>query len=171
MASTRRSGLRRPRLLFAVPDFFEAGVDSAYINSLTGTGNSLTGDTRFSVVTDAAGRFTMSLPASGDRDYNLVAHDGKYGERRIWAIGVLPPFFRPHAHRDRRNVDQQNEWQPLVQLVEVRQVIAEKIRRPKRRQRAQHLSLFLAREAVCLEIREAPVSIAEVRPASGGAPV
>lgn len=60
--------------------------------ALTGTGNSLTGDTRFSVETDAKGRFEMLLPASGDRNYNLVAHDGKYQQWRNWANGVLPPF-------------------------------------------------------------------------------
>ncbi len=58
----------------------------------TGTGNSLTGDTRFSVVTVKEGKFTMVLPASGDCEYNLVAHDGKYGQWRTWANGVLPPF-------------------------------------------------------------------------------
>ena len=31
----------------------------------------------------------MLLPASGDREYNLVAHDGKYGQWRTWANGVL----------------------------------------------------------------------------------
>ncbi|MHB1562283.1 MAG: carboxypeptidase regulatory-like domain-containing protein, partial [Isosphaeraceae bacterium] len=60
--------------------------------ALTGTGNSLTGDTRFSVETGADGRFTTVLPASGKRSYNLVAHDGKYGEWRTWANGVLPPI-------------------------------------------------------------------------------
>lgn len=60
--------------------------------ALTGTGNSLTGDTRFSVETDSEGRFTMLLPASGDRDYNLIAHDGKYDQWRTWANGVMPPF-------------------------------------------------------------------------------
>ncbi|WP_337176928.1 carboxypeptidase regulatory-like domain-containing protein [Paludisphaera sp.] len=60
--------------------------------ALTGTGNSLTGDTRFSVETAADGSFTMMLPASGDREYNLVAHDGKYQEWRTWANGVLPPI-------------------------------------------------------------------------------
>ena len=60
--------------------------------ALTGTGNSLTGDTRFSVTTDGEGRFTALLPASGNRDYNLVAHDGKYGQWRTWANGVLPPM-------------------------------------------------------------------------------
>ena len=50
--------------------------------ALTGTGNSLTGDTRFSVETDAKGHYEMALPASGDREYNLVAHDGKYGQWR-----------------------------------------------------------------------------------------
>ena len=60
--------------------------------ALTGTGNSLTGDTRFSVETGADGRFTMHLPASGKRDYNLMAHDGKYSQWRTWANGVLPPI-------------------------------------------------------------------------------
>jgi protocatechuate 3,4-dioxygenase beta subunit len=56
--------------------------------ALTGTGNSLPGDTRFSVATDAEGRYTVQLPASGDREYNLVAHDGKYQQWRTWANGV-----------------------------------------------------------------------------------
>lgn len=60
--------------------------------ALTGTGNSLTGDTRFSVQTGLDGRFTMTLPASGGRQYNLVAHDGKYQQWRHWGNGVLPPF-------------------------------------------------------------------------------
>ncbi len=60
--------------------------------ALTGSGNSLTGDTRFSVRTDKDGRFTALLPASGVREYNLVAHDGAYTQWRTWANGVLPPF-------------------------------------------------------------------------------
>jgi hypothetical protein len=60
--------------------------------ALTGTGNSLTGDTRFSVETGHDGRFTTILPASGARSYNLVAHDGKYDHWRTWANGVRPPF-------------------------------------------------------------------------------
>jgi hypothetical protein len=60
--------------------------------ALTGTGNSLTGDTRFSVETKHDGTFEMLLPASGKAKYNLVAHDGKYGEWRHWANGVLPPI-------------------------------------------------------------------------------
>jgi protocatechuate 3,4-dioxygenase beta subunit len=60
--------------------------------ALTGTGNSLTGDTRFSVATRADGTFEALLPASNDARYNLVAHDGKYGEWRKWANGVLPPI-------------------------------------------------------------------------------
>lgn len=54
----------------------------------TGTGNSLTGDTRFSVTTSADGSFTAVLPASGAAQYNLVAHDGKFQEWRKWANGV-----------------------------------------------------------------------------------
>jgi protocatechuate 3,4-dioxygenase beta subunit len=64
-----------------------ATVDPAH----TGTGNSLTGDTRFSAKTDAAGRYELRLPASNAAQYNLVAHDGKYKEWRQWANGVLPP--------------------------------------------------------------------------------
>jgi protocatechuate 3,4-dioxygenase beta subunit len=60
--------------------------------ALTGTGNSLTGDTRFSVATGPDGRFTAILPASGAHEYNLVAHDGKYDHWRTWANGVRPPF-------------------------------------------------------------------------------
>src|SRR5205085_10084377 len=60
--------------------------------ALTGTGNSITGDTRFSVPTAEDGTFTITLPASGEGKYNLVAHDGKHGQWRKWANGVLPPI-------------------------------------------------------------------------------
>ncbi|MGA2229640.1 MAG: hypothetical protein ABSH22_01830 [Tepidisphaeraceae bacterium] len=60
--------------------------------ALTGSGNSLTGDTRFSVASAPDGTFDMRLPASGDGQYNLVAHDGAYREWRHWANGVIPPF-------------------------------------------------------------------------------
>ena len=60
--------------------------------ALTGSGNSLSGDTRFSVETGTDGTYTMKLPASGKIAYNLVAHDGKYGETRAWANGVIDPF-------------------------------------------------------------------------------
>ena len=48
----------------------------------TGSGNSLTGDTRFSVTTKPDGTFEMLLPASGKCQYNLVAHDGDYEQWR-----------------------------------------------------------------------------------------
>ena len=54
----------------------------------TGSGNSLTGDTRFSVETGANGEFEMLLPASDAAVFNLIAHDGKYREWRGWANGV-----------------------------------------------------------------------------------
>lgn len=60
--------------------------------ALTGTGASLTGDTRFSVKSKADGTFELLLPASHDRQYNLVAHDGARGEWRTWANGVGQPF-------------------------------------------------------------------------------
>ena len=59
--------------------------------ALTGTGNSLTGDTRFSVRTRPDGTFEMLLPASNEARYNLVAHDGGYQQWRNWANGVLEP--------------------------------------------------------------------------------
>ena len=58
----------------------------------TGTGNSITGDTRFSVSTNESGNFVMYLPASGKSQYNLVAHDGAYSEWRTWANGVMEPI-------------------------------------------------------------------------------
>jgi tetratricopeptide (TPR) repeat protein/protocatechuate 3,4-dioxygenase beta subunit len=58
----------------------------------TGTGNSLTGDTRFSVVTAKDGTFVMTLPASGNAKCNLEAHDGTYQQWRKWANGVLDPI-------------------------------------------------------------------------------
>jgi beta-lactamase regulating signal transducer with metallopeptidase domain len=60
--------------------------------ALTGTGNSITGDTRYSYETDEEGRFEMWLPASKERDYNLVVHDGKFQEWRNWANGVMAPI-------------------------------------------------------------------------------
>ncbi len=60
--------------------------------ALTGTSNSLTGDTRFSVTTNEQGAFDMLLPASKIREYNLIAHDGDYEEWRTWANGVMDPI-------------------------------------------------------------------------------
>jgi protocatechuate 3,4-dioxygenase beta subunit len=54
----------------------------------TGTGNSITGDTRYSVRTESDGTFHIRLPASNNSKYNLVAHDGGYQEWRNWANGV-----------------------------------------------------------------------------------
>lgn len=58
----------------------------------TGSGNSLTGDTRYSVTTDADGNFTMLAPAGKRFEYNLIAHDGKYQQWRKWANGATEPF-------------------------------------------------------------------------------
>ncbi|MGI8905636.1 MAG: sigma-70 family RNA polymerase sigma factor [Candidatus Sumerlaeaceae bacterium] len=58
--------------------------------AMTGTGNSITGDTRFSVKTDASGSFECPLPASFEDNYNLIAHDGAYQEWRQWANGFTP---------------------------------------------------------------------------------
>lgn len=60
--------------------------------SRTGSGNSLTGDTRYSVTTKADGTYQVVLPASNRTQYNLIVHDGKYGEWRKWANGVSAPM-------------------------------------------------------------------------------
>ncbi len=58
----------------------------------TGSGNSITGDTRYSFTTDENGKFEMIVPASKEAEYNLLAHDGEYDEWRKWANGVLRPI-------------------------------------------------------------------------------
>jgi len=58
----------------------------------TGSGNSITGDTRYSFTTDANGNFEMMVPASKKAKYNVMAHDGKYNQWRSWANGVLEPI-------------------------------------------------------------------------------
>ena len=71
----------------------------------TGSGNSLTGDTRFSVETDKSGRYECVLPASGLEKYNLVVHDGKYGEWRTWANGASKTIVtRPGQVKDDFNL-------------------------------------------------------------------
>jgi protocatechuate 3,4-dioxygenase beta subunit len=60
--------------------------------ALTGTGNSITGDTRFSFLTEEDGSFEMLLPAGKEREYNLIVHDGKYQQWRNWANGVMQPI-------------------------------------------------------------------------------
>ena len=65
-----------------------ATVDPA----LTGTGNSLTGDTRFSVKTDAKGHYDGNFPAGNGREWNLTAHDGDYGQWRNFANATSAPL-------------------------------------------------------------------------------
>ena len=59
----------------------------------SGSGNSLTGDTRFSTKTDADGKYRTVMPAGNWFQYNLMAHDGDYQEWRTWANGVGKPMF------------------------------------------------------------------------------
>lgn len=54
----------------------------------TGSGNSLTGDTRYSVKTAKDGTYKVVLPASNEATYNLMVHDGEYQQWRNWANGV-----------------------------------------------------------------------------------
>lgn len=58
----------------------------------SGTGNSLTGDTRFSVQTQPDGRFEILLPASNKTRYNLTAIDSTNGSPLRFSPGVLPPI-------------------------------------------------------------------------------
>ena len=58
----------------------------------TGTGNSLTGDTRFSYVTNAKGEYDGFFPAGHNVQWNLIAHDGEYGEWRRFANATSAPF-------------------------------------------------------------------------------
>jgi len=60
--------------------------------ALTGTGNSITGDTRYSVKTDASGKFECPLPPSFEDSYNLVAHDGSFHQWRKWANGTTEVY-------------------------------------------------------------------------------
>jgi beta-lactamase regulating signal transducer with metallopeptidase domain/protocatechuate 3,4-dioxygenase beta subunit len=56
----------------------------------SGKGVSLTGDTRYSVATNKNGAFSVVLPPSDDRLYNIIVHDGEYQQWRHWANGVGP---------------------------------------------------------------------------------
>ncbi len=58
----------------------------------SGSGNSITGDTRYSVETEPDGSYRVVLPASHATEYNLIAHDGKYQEFRKWANGISKRF-------------------------------------------------------------------------------
>jgi thiol-disulfide isomerase/thioredoxin len=58
----------------------------------TGSGNSLTGDTRYSVKTASDGSYRDVMPAGNSFVYNLVAHDGDYGRWRKWANSVSEPI-------------------------------------------------------------------------------
>lgn len=60
--------------------------------ALTGSGNSLTGDTRFSVRTNAKGEYDGFFPAGNTRQWNLVAHDGDFEKWRQWANGSSEPL-------------------------------------------------------------------------------
>ncbi|MDB5387564.1 MAG: blaR1, partial [Planctomycetaceae bacterium] len=59
---------------------------------MTGTGNSLTGDTRYSTRTAKDGSYRAVMPAGKAFQYNLMAHDGDYREWRNWANAVSEPI-------------------------------------------------------------------------------
>ena len=58
----------------------------------TGSGNSLTGDTRYSVKTAKDGSYRVVMPAGNEFTYNLIAHDGDYEEWRKWANAASEPL-------------------------------------------------------------------------------
>ncbi|WP_182865401.1 M56 family metallopeptidase [Rhodopirellula sp. JC639] len=62
----------------------------------TGSGNSLTGDTRFSATTEADGSYKVVMPAGNAFKYNLMAFDGEYSKWRKWgAVARKPLTTRP----------------------------------------------------------------------------
>lgn len=83
---------REVRISGVVQDPDGNPVAGATVAPADGTGNSLTGDTRYSVPTAKDGTFVMTLPASGNVKYNLEAHDGAYEQWRKWANGVADPI-------------------------------------------------------------------------------
>jgi beta-lactamase regulating signal transducer with metallopeptidase domain len=80
------------RITGVVQDPGGSPVAGATVAPADGAGNSLTGDTSFSVATAKDGTFVIELPASGAAKYNLEAHDGNQAQWRQWANGVLPPI-------------------------------------------------------------------------------
>lgn len=58
----------------------------------TGSGNSLTGDTRYSIKTEADGSYKVVMPAGNDVKYNLMAFDGEYGKWRKWGAVARDPL-------------------------------------------------------------------------------
>jgi len=57
-----------------------------------GWGDSLDSTKRYTAKTGADGTFSMIIPAAGDDQVALIAHDGDYGKWRQWANGVSEPF-------------------------------------------------------------------------------
>ncbi|MBN1294845.1 MAG: carboxypeptidase regulatory-like domain-containing protein [Candidatus Latescibacteria bacterium] len=64
---------------------------------LTGK-DDFSGDTRFNVITDQNGNYTIVLPSNGEFYYNLMAHDGVIqgweSFARTWANGVTDSFIK-----------------------------------------------------------------------------
>jgi len=65
----------------------------------TGSGNSLTGDTRYSVTTKEDGSYRVIMPAGKDFQYNLMAFDGEYGQWRKWGSVVREPLETTPAQK------------------------------------------------------------------------
>jgi hypothetical protein len=72
--------------------------------ALTGTGNSLTGDTRYSTKAASDGSYHVVMPAGNDHAYNLMAHDGDYNRWHKWANAVSEPLKTKPGQRF-ENVD------------------------------------------------------------------
>jgi Carboxypeptidase regulatory-like domain len=72
--------------------------------ALTGTGNSLTGDTRYSTKAASDGSYHVVMPAGNDHAYNLMAHDGDCNRWHKWANAVSEPLKTKPGQRF-ENVD------------------------------------------------------------------
>ncbi|MCS7469686.1 PQQ-binding-like beta-propeller repeat protein [Stieleria sp. ICT_E10.1] len=58
----------------------------------TGSGNSLTGDTRYSAKTAEDGSYNVVMPAGNEFHYNLMAFDGEYSQWRKWGAVARDPL-------------------------------------------------------------------------------
>ena len=69
----------------------------------------------------------------------LAQHHVEIGRRnrQQQLVGSLPLLVGPNAHRDRRDEHQHDVREPLIQLIEIRQIGVEELVGPERRERSQ----------------------------------
>ena len=76
-------------------------ADATIATAKFGWADSIDSTKQFTARTDAQGAFSIMLPASGDDQFCLIAHDGEYGKWRKWANGVTDPMqTKPGENKD-----------------------------------------------------------------------